>query len=128
MFSSSNPKWQKLVTEITGWIKEWADQHPKATLAEIEHETMRRMAQSQARLLEDLLREKAVEQSAAEGESVLCAECGAPMQARGEEERCRLKARVGRLPLAYGVFLITSGRCTRILTRMVKVCSACSPL
>jgi hypothetical protein len=95
MFSSSNPEWQKLIAEITSGIKEWVDQHPKATLAEIERETMRRMAQLQARLLEDLLRAKAVEQSAAEGESVLCPECGAPMQARGEQER-HLQAQGGQ--------------------------------
>jgi len=51
-----------------------------------------------------------------------------PPRSERSERSGRLEARVGRLPLAYGVFLITSGRYTRILTRMVKVCSECSPL
>jgi formate dehydrogenase maturation protein FdhE len=90
MFSSSNPEWQKLVAEIASGIKEWADQHPKATLAEIEREMMRRMAQLQARLLEDLLRAKA-----AEAESVVCPECGAELQYRGDRER-HLQAQGGQ--------------------------------
>ena len=91
MFDKTDPAWQKLVAEITSGIKEWVDQHPTATMAEIERETMRRMAQLQARMMEDILRAKAADQRS---ESVVCPECGAPMQYRGDRER-RLQAQGG---------------------------------
>lgn len=95
MFDQTDPKWQKLVAAITSGLQEWMDQHPKATLAEIERETMQRMAQLQARMMEDILRAKAADQRGATGETVLCPECGAPMQYRGERER-RLQAQGGQ--------------------------------
>ncbi len=94
MFDQTDPKWQKLVDEITSGLKEWADQNPKATMAEIERETMRRMAQLQARMLEDIVRAKAAEQKAA-NETVVCPECGEKMQSRGEQER-HLQAQGGQ--------------------------------
>jgi RNA polymerase-binding transcription factor DksA len=87
VFDQTDPKWQQLVAEITSGIKDWMDQNPKATMADIERETMRRMAQLQARLMEDILRAKAAEQKADERERVLCAECGAEMEYRGDRER-----------------------------------------
>lgn len=87
MFDQTDPKWQKLVAEITSGIKEWMGQNPKATMADIERETMRRMAQLQARIMEDVLRAKAAEQKANERERVLCPECGAEMEYRGDRER-----------------------------------------
>jgi RNA polymerase-binding transcription factor DksA len=95
MFDQTDPKWQKLVTEITSGMKEWVERNPKATTAEIERETMRRMSQLQARMMEDILRAKAAEQKAAEGETVVCPECGAEIQHRGERER-RLQAQGGQ--------------------------------
>jgi len=87
MFDQTDAKWHKLVIEITSGIKEWMDQHPKATMAEIERETMHRMSELQARMMEDILRAKAAEQKAEERESVLCPECGAEMVNRGDRKR-----------------------------------------
>ena len=84
MFEQTDPRWDKLVIEITSGIKEWVERNPKATMAEIERETMRRMSELQARMLEDILRAKAAEEKAEERESVLCPECGAEMVNRGE--------------------------------------------
>ena len=95
MFDQTDPKWQTLVAEITSGLKEWVDQNPKATMADIERETMRRMSQLQARLMEDILRTKAVEQRADPQESVVCPECGAEMRYRGDRER-RLQAQGGQ--------------------------------
>jgi RNA polymerase-binding transcription factor DksA len=95
MFDQTDPKWQKLVADITSGMKGWMERNPKATMAEIERETMRRMAQLQARMMEDILRAKAAEQKVDEGETVLCPECGAQMQYRGERER-RLQAQGGQ--------------------------------
>jgi uncharacterized protein with PIN domain len=87
MFDQTDPKWQQLVVEITSGLKEWMNQNPKATMADIERETMRRMAQLQARMMEDILRAKAAEQKADECETVRCPECGAEMEYRGDRER-----------------------------------------
>lgn len=77
------------------WDEEWEDQHPKATLAEIEREMMRRMAQLQARMMEDILRAKAAQQKAAKDEPVICPECGEKMHSRGDQER-HLQAQGGQ--------------------------------
>jgi predicted RNA-binding Zn-ribbon protein involved in translation (DUF1610 family) len=67
----------------------------KATMPKIERETMQRMTQLQAWMMEDILRAKAAEQRAAEGETVVCPECGEQMQHRGDRER-RLQAQGGQ--------------------------------
>ncbi len=95
MFDQTDPKWQKMVAEITSGLKEWAQQNPKATMAEIEREMMKRMAQLQARMMEDMLQAKAAEEKAVERETVVCPECGAEMQYRGDRER-RLQAQGGQ--------------------------------
>lgn len=83
---AKDPKWQKLVDEILSGMKEWRKQHPKATMAEIEHETMKRTAELQARLMEDLAQESAVTDWEA-GAGPDCPECGTPMEKRGQRER-----------------------------------------
>lgn len=81
-----DPKWQKVVNELLNGMTEWRKQHPKATLAEIERETIQRTAELQARMMEEL-----VQMSAAadwvDGEAPSCPECGAKMQKRGKSER-----------------------------------------
>ena len=54
MLEQTDPRWDKLVIEITSGIKEWVERNPKATMAEIERETMRRMSELQARMLEEI--------------------------------------------------------------------------
>jgi hypothetical protein len=94
MNEQSDLEWQRLVGEITSGMKEWAQQHPQASLAEIERETMRRMAELQARMMEDILRARAAEARAGEAERVMCPECGREMEYRGEQEK-RLQAQGG---------------------------------
>lgn len=79
-------QWQKLVDDILSGMKEWRKQHPKATFAEIERETMRRTAELQARLAEDLAQASEAADWA-EGEAPDCPECGAKMHKRGRQMR-----------------------------------------
>ena len=51
---TQDPKWQKLTDELLSGVSEWRKQHPKATFAEIERETMKRTATLQAHLIEEL--------------------------------------------------------------------------
>jgi predicted RNA-binding Zn-ribbon protein involved in translation (DUF1610 family) len=95
MIDPNDPQWQKLSGEILSGMKEWVAQHPKATFAEIECETMRRMAQLQARILEDVVQGMEAEARQDRQEAILCPECGAEMQWRGEQDR-RLQAQGGQ--------------------------------
>jgi len=87
MLDQTDPKWQQLVVEITSGMKEWMNQNPKAAMAEIERESMRRMAQLQARMMEEILRAKSAEQKEGEREKLICGECGCEMEHRGERKR-----------------------------------------
>jgi hypothetical protein len=68
-------------------LREWRRQHPKATLYEIERETMKRMAQVQARILEELSHSLPPGERKAASEILACRECGTQMQRRGQAER-----------------------------------------
>ena len=47
---AKDPKWQEQFDGILGGLQEWRKQHPKATFAEIEQETLKRTAALQAQL------------------------------------------------------------------------------
>ena len=86
MIDKNDPQWQKLTDEILSGMAEWRQQHPKATFGEIERETMQRIAQLQARIMEEI----AQASQAADWEDTAppkCPECGAELQRRGEHER-----------------------------------------
>jgi hypothetical protein len=73
--------------QILEELREWRRQHPKASLYEIERETMKRMAQLQAQILEELSQGPSPEESDLDPEIPVCGECGAKMQRRGQAER-----------------------------------------
>jgi len=50
----TNKEMEALAAEIISGMKEWRAQNPKATFAEIERETMKRMAALQARLMAEI--------------------------------------------------------------------------
>jgi len=105
---TSDTKWQRLADEIIGGMHEWRKQHPKATFAEIESETMKRTAELHARLIEELVQMS----EAAEwgnGEAPNCPECGMRMQKRGQQER-RLQSQ---------------GGAEVVLRRVYALCPAC---
>ena len=86
MLDKNDPKWQKLIDEVLSGMAEWRTQHPKATFGEIERETMRRVANLQARIMEEVAQaSRAVEWE--ESDPPICPECGAKMNPRGEHER-----------------------------------------
>ena len=87
MKETNTSQWEKLSSEVLSGMKEWAVQHPKATFAEIERETMKRMAQLQSRIMEDVVRTIEAKQAQGQPEEPYCPECGGEMQPRGEQER-----------------------------------------
>ena len=78
--------WEKLAKEVMNGMHEWTGQHPKATFAEIERETMRQMARLQARMMADVAQEMGEEQ-----EKVVCPECGAEMERPKRTEKRQLQ-------------------------------------
>ncbi len=71
--------------EILTGLREWHRQHPQATMAEIERETMQRMAKLQARMIEELSQELPTDRKEAVSET--CPTCGNLMQRRGQRTR-----------------------------------------
>ena len=104
-------RWQDEMAAIVSGFKEWRLAHPRATLAEIEAALDARWAVARARLVEDAaLASAAADLRALPPEQrPRCPDCGAAMEARGQEVR-RLTT-THEQPLA--------------LTRHRAVCPAC---
>ena len=81
------PASKKELEDVRKELGEWKRQHPRATLAEIERETMKRMAQVQAQIIEELSQSLSPEERRIDAEIPLCPECRTKMQRRGQSER-----------------------------------------
>ena len=99
--------WHALSEEILTGMHAWRQQHPKATLREMETEVDARLARLRARMLEDM----ALQSAAADWEPVhvadqpQCPQCGVPLKPRGKQTR-HLQTHGGReltLERRYGV-------------------------
>jgi hypothetical protein len=103
--------WHQLTEEITQAMSEWREQHPKATLREIESELDARLAHARARLLEDLAMTSSAAswQQAPRLHSPPCPECGKVLDQRGSHPRT----------------LLTQGDQQLTLQRSYGVCPAC---
>jgi len=103
--------WRQLTEEITLGMREWRNQHPKATLREIETELDARLAHARARMLEDLALSStaATWTEAAHIQTPVCPECGTPLDERGSQRRT----------------LLTHGGQEVTLERSYRVCPAC---
>lgn len=86
MIDPEDPQWRQLTAEILSGMQEWREQHPKASFYEIERETMKRMAQLQARLMQEIA-QSSTASDWEKGETPRCPECGTKMDKRGEQER-----------------------------------------
>jgi hypothetical protein len=73
-------------------MREWRNQHPKATLREIETELDTRLARMRARMLEDLALQStaAAWQETARLQAPTCPQCGTPLDERGTHPRTLL--------------------------------------
>lgn len=77
--------WHELSEEVMSGMLEWREQHPKATLTEIEDELDERLSKMRARMVEDM----AMSSEAANltDGKVKCPECGSRIESRGTESR-----------------------------------------
>lgn len=68
---------------------QWEQEHPKATMREIEEAIDERMNQLRAQLIQEVVQVRAAQQweQASQQERVSCPTCQTPLQARGEHTR-----------------------------------------
>lgn len=98
--------WQREAEALLGGLQAWRQQHPRATLTEIEAALDERLSGLRARLLEDLaLASAATEVGGGGGERTGCPHCGQPLARRGRHTRevVTQGGRVLRLARDYAV-------------------------
>jgi hypothetical protein len=103
--------WEALSREILSGIREWREQHPIATLREIELVLDERLAPLRARMLQDVALQShaAGTNAVADAERPICAVCRIPLVLRGKRAR-QLK---------------TSGGQNITLERSYAICPTC---
>ena len=99
--------WSQLAEEVMLKIREWREEHPKATFTEIEEAVDRLWASARARLIQDVALASDVKNINHEsGDSCpLCPRCGRQLESRGEKVR-KLSTNYGQsieLKRSYGV-------------------------
>src|SRR5262245_10623899 len=99
--------WQHLTEEITREMGEWREQHPKATLREIETELDTHLSRMRARMLEDLAltSTSATWLHSPAAPPPHCPDCHQPLDERGAKRRTLLTHGGQQLELerSYGV-------------------------
>ncbi len=102
-------KWQELSRQVSQEMRDWRQEHPRATLREIEGALDERLAQMRARMLEDVALASAAQDWPAGAAGPRCPQCGQALAPRGEHER----------------YLQTEGGAEVTLVRQYGVCPDC---
>ena len=102
-------RWRDLAGEVLAGFRAWREQHPTATLTEIEDELDRRWYRVRARVVEDAAVRSAAADLGRPAARPACPACGEAMQADGREARR----------------LTTTGDEVLTLTRAHARCPAC---
>ncbi len=89
--------WQQESEPIFTQIAKWREEHPHATMAEIEQAVDEQMQSLRAQVLQEAAQASSVEERPASRsqEQTHCPDCRVPMQARGQRER-RLQTQGGQ--------------------------------
>jgi rubredoxin len=97
--------WKGLSEEMMEDIAKWREQHPRATLREIEDEIDRRLSVLRAQMISDTAMRSAQANWESAADGVVCGQCGAPLEKKGKQKR-KLATQGGReleLVREYGV-------------------------
>ncbi len=83
------PQWTELSDQALHDVADWRQQHPHATLKEIEQAVDHHLGRLRARLVQDTAQASplAGPQPAASDERPRCPQCDRPLQARGKQRR-----------------------------------------
>ena len=89
MKAEEEQRWRELAQEVLLEMHEWREEHPRATLQEIEEEVDQRMARMRASLVEGTAMTSAAVEvgKRAGGQHSRCPTCGGELQARGKQVR-----------------------------------------
>ena len=81
--------WSGVAEEVKSEIREWREQHPKATFREIEEAVDRLMAKARVRFIQDVALASEVRSISRESEDDRppCPRCGGRLESRGEATR-----------------------------------------
>ena len=79
--------WREISEEVIPGMREWREQHPQATLREIESTLDEKLARLRARMLQDTALASRARDWRGEGKGVNCPECGTELNPRGKQQR-----------------------------------------
>jgi hypothetical protein len=104
-------RWKELAQEVLLEMRQWREEHPEATLQEIEEEVDQRMARMRAGLVEGTAMSSVAVEVGSQGgkQPTRCPTCGGVLQARGKQVRT----------------LRTTGEQTVRLSRSYGYCPTC---
>ena len=80
-------RWREISEEVITGMREWREQHPQATMKEIESALDERLARLRARMLQDTALASRARDWRGEGEEVKCPECETKLEPRGKQKR-----------------------------------------
>ena len=103
---SMDQQWRALSEEILFGLKKWREEHPKATLLEIEEEVSRQMSRLGAQVIQDAAQSSEASDwtSLPAAQAPRCQQCGSVLVSRGKRRR-RLQSSGGaavELVRSYG--------------------------
>ena len=89
MDTAPEEQWRDLSEQILRGMKEWRQNHPKATLREIEEEVHSRMRRLEAQMIQDTAQQSTSQMwsQASLQERPTCPICRTPLQGRGKHQR-----------------------------------------
>jgi hypothetical protein len=79
--------WREISEDVITGMREWREQHPQATMREIESALDERLARLRARMLQDTALSSRTRDWRGEGEGVKCPECETKLELRGKQKR-----------------------------------------
>ncbi len=80
--------WLQLFEEVDAGVRQWRQEHPRATLTEIERALDERWAKARAQIVSEVAQASAAADFGGAGaQRPPCPECGARLQARGKHTR-----------------------------------------
>lgn len=97
--------WSGLSAEIMQGLAAWREQHPKATMREIEAEVDKRLSVLRAKMITDTAMESRQADWESGASGVVCPRCGEKLEKKGKKKR-QLETQGGReleLVREYGV-------------------------
>jgi hypothetical protein len=80
-------RWREISEEVITGMREWREQHPQATMKEIESTLDEKLARLRARMLQDTALASRARDWRGAGEAVNCRECETKLEARGKQKR-----------------------------------------